>query len=177
MFKEKVINIPNTLTLLRLIAIPFFVIALFSERSVTALAIFILLVIGDAVDGYLARALKQTTNFGKAFDGIVDGVLLAVVLVSLLMLDKISLLWVIVLLAPKAVNFVLQATYSKIKEKVVAVKTTLGRISTGLLYLTIILIIIDYKYRLYALIITAVLVYIAGIRHALAIKKYLAIKK
>lgn len=166
MLKEKVINMPNILTLLRLIAIPFFVIFLFSNDYIFAFSIFFLMVIGDGLDGYISRKLKQTTEFGKAFDGLVDGVFIVVSLLSLLFLNFISLQWFIILLIPKALNFSLQLFYSKKKNQVIAIKSSIGKIATLFLYTAIILLIIDFAYIKYFLIFTAILLYIAGIKHA-----------
>jgi cardiolipin synthase len=171
MLKEKVINIPNIITLLRLIATPFFVIALFSDRPVTALILLLFIVAGDGLDGFLARKLNQATKVGRAFDSIVDSVVILVSLVSLFVLNKIYLFWVIILIIPKTINFVVQLIYSKKKHEIVTVTTTFGKISAIVLYMTIILLMLDYRYKIYIIILAAILEYFKGVKHAFKLNR------
>lgn len=68
---------PNLLTLLRLIFIPFVIIAIQQQRYRWALAIFIFAGITDGLDGLLARVLKQKTVLGQYLDPIADKLLLS----------------------------------------------------------------------------------------------------
>lgn len=76
---DRVLTLPNAVTLIRLCCLPVFVWLLFS-RDNRAAAAWLLGVLGmtDWVDGYLARHLGQTSNLGKAFDPVVDRVLFIV---------------------------------------------------------------------------------------------------
>ena len=81
------INIPNTLTLVRLVLIPVFVIVFYlpfkSSHIITAL-IFALAALTDWLDGYLARRLGQTSGLGAFLDPVADKLMVAIVLVFLL---------------------------------------------------------------------------------------------
>jgi len=68
---------PNQLTLLRCIFIPFIVIAIFDDRNRLALALFVLAGVSDALDGLLARLLKQQTALGQYLDPIADKLMLS----------------------------------------------------------------------------------------------------
>ena len=68
-------NIPNCLTILRLILVPFFVWAYLSGGRILALILFCAASLTDMLDGYLARKLHQITNFGKLFDPLADKLL------------------------------------------------------------------------------------------------------
>ncbi len=68
---------PNLLTLLRLIAIPFLVIAIRDRHEETALLIFVVAGATDAVDGRLARRLNQSTRLGQYLDPIADKLMLS----------------------------------------------------------------------------------------------------
>ena len=71
-------NTANKLTMLRVIMIPVFLVALyldFSFHLVVALAIFILASITDFIDGYVARHFNQITDFGKFMDPLADKLL------------------------------------------------------------------------------------------------------
>jgi cardiolipin synthase len=71
------LNVPNSLTTLRVILIPLFVSALMYKRYDYALCIFIGAAITDLLDGLIARAKNQQTEFGKFLDPLADKFLLA----------------------------------------------------------------------------------------------------
>ena len=71
-------NLPNKLTLLRIIMIPVFVVLLYLDfpfNNLVALAVFILASITDTLDGYIARKYNLITDFGKFMDPIADKLL------------------------------------------------------------------------------------------------------
>ena len=74
---------PNLLTLMRLFIIPFLVIAILDGRYQLSFALFILAGISDALDGLLARWLKQKTTLGQYLDPIADKLLLSTLFVVL----------------------------------------------------------------------------------------------
>lgn len=77
-------NLPNLLTLLRVILIPIFV-GLFyypTDRSnMFAAIVFVVAALTDLLDGYLARKLKQTTKFGAFLDPVADKIIVCTALV------------------------------------------------------------------------------------------------
>ena len=68
------VNIPNCLTIIRMLLIPVFLISYyqFPDKRYVALIVFALASATDALDGYLARRLKQITSFGKLCDPLAD---------------------------------------------------------------------------------------------------------
>ncbi|MFP7695955.1 CDP-diacylglycerol--glycerol-3-phosphate 3-phosphatidyltransferase [Trueperella sp. LYQ143] len=77
--KVSVVNIANTLTILRLVLVPFFIWALLipdSPHRWLAWAIFALAALTDKLDGHLARSRGLITNFGKLADSIADKALI-----------------------------------------------------------------------------------------------------
>ncbi len=83
-------NLPNSLTLLRVILIPIMVIVYlldFSWSHLVATIIFVTAAITDWLDGYLARRLEQDSKFGAFLDPVADKLIVAVALV-LLATDK-----------------------------------------------------------------------------------------
>ncbi|MEM6302971.1 MAG: CDP-diacylglycerol--glycerol-3-phosphate 3-phosphatidyltransferase [Pseudomonadota bacterium] len=80
------LNIPNTLTMLRIVLIPVMVGAFYAPfkwHFIVAAAIFSLAAITDWFDGYLARKLGQSTAFGAFLDPVADKLMVAVALVLL----------------------------------------------------------------------------------------------
>ncbi len=107
-------NIPNILTLSRIVMIPVFVIIFylpFSWHYLAACVIFILAAITDGLDGYYARKLGQTSALGAFLDPVADKLMIAVVLV-LLVEDQPSI-W---LALPAAIIIGREITISALRE-------------------------------------------------------------
>ncbi len=69
------LNVPNALTVLRLLAVPVFVALFLSSRPGAALAVFIGAMLTDWLDGVAARVLKQFTKIGAMLDPVADKLL------------------------------------------------------------------------------------------------------
>lgn len=68
-------NLPNKLTVARMIAVPFFVAAFMMQYYLAAFVIFIIASFTDMLDGKIARARGLVTNFGKIMDPLADKIL------------------------------------------------------------------------------------------------------
>ncbi|MGH8874206.1 MAG: CDP-alcohol phosphatidyltransferase family protein [Acidimicrobiia bacterium] len=80
---NRVLTVPNLVSLLRLLTVPVFGWLLVGERRVTEAAILLLVIGGtDWVDGYLARRLGQVSELGKFLDPFADRMAIAVALVG-----------------------------------------------------------------------------------------------
>ena len=87
------LNLPNVLTVLRILLVPVLVAALLQQAgSGDALAaiVFALASVTDALDGWIARRSKRTTTFGKLMDPLADKLLVTAALVSLVQLQRVS---------------------------------------------------------------------------------------
>jgi CDP-diacylglycerol--glycerol-3-phosphate 3-phosphatidyltransferase len=84
-------NVPNLLTVLRILLVPVLVVALVDETSSSWLAagVFAAASLTDAIDGYLARSRKQVTTFGKLMDPVADKLLIVAALVVLVSLHRV----------------------------------------------------------------------------------------
>ena len=98
-----VLNLPNALTLLRLLCVPVMVVLLFSggtgasvARSAAAI-VFVLASLTDLIDGAVARRLGQVTNFGKLADPLADKALIGAALIGLSILGDLPW-WVTVVI-------------------------------------------------------------------------------
>lgn len=96
-------NLPNKLTIFRVILIPFFVLFLLVDITAydkwIALAIFIIASFTDFLDGHIARKYHLVTNFGKFMDPLADKLLVCSALICLIELDRIPSWIVIVIIA------------------------------------------------------------------------------
>ena len=98
-------NLPNKLTILRVIMIPFFVLALLydgGENQIlryVAAAIFIIASLTDMLDGKIARKYNLVTNFGKFMDPLADKLLVCSALICLVELKELPAWMVIVIIS------------------------------------------------------------------------------
>src|ERR1700758_2734680 len=87
------LNLPNVLTVLRIMLVPVLVVALLGDTpagDVLAAVVFALASLTDFVDGYLARARGSVTNFGKLMDPLADKLLIVAALISLVSLHRLA---------------------------------------------------------------------------------------
>lgn len=82
-------NLPNLITISRILLIPLLVIFLVEGKGDLALFVFILAGVGDAVDGFLARALNQQTDLGAFLDPIADKLLLVTSCITMAILNQL----------------------------------------------------------------------------------------
>src|SRR4030043_2236531 len=80
-------NLPNILTLARVLMIPFFVIFIINERFGWALITFIIAGITDGIDGLIARITHQRTELGAYLDPIADKLLLSAAFITLAIIE------------------------------------------------------------------------------------------
>ena len=102
-----VMNLPNTLTLVRIFLVPFLVVVLLTRfeaelifglpKEVVGAAIFGLAAFTDWLDGYLARRRRQVTALGQMMDPLADKLLVTAALVSLVWMELAAawMVWVI----------------------------------------------------------------------------------
>ena len=87
------LNLPNVLTVIRILLVPVLVVVLLGETAngdLWAAIVFGLASATDAMDGYLARTRNAITNFGKLMDPIADKLLIIAALVALVSLDRLA---------------------------------------------------------------------------------------
>ncbi|MDD6491852.1 MAG: CDP-diacylglycerol--glycerol-3-phosphate 3-phosphatidyltransferase [Firmicutes bacterium] len=96
-------NLPNKLTMFRVILIPFFIVFLLVPITPfdkwIALSIFIVASLTDLLDGKIARKYNLVTNFGKFMDPLADKLLVCSALICLIELNKIPAWMVIIIIA------------------------------------------------------------------------------
>ncbi len=96
------INLPNFLTVVRILLIPVFVV-LFSDptpdRSLAAAIVFVVAAVTDLLDGYLARRRSQITRLGRLLDPIADKLLVLSALILLVQFDRVAAIVAILIIA------------------------------------------------------------------------------
>jgi CDP-diacylglycerol--glycerol-3-phosphate 3-phosphatidyltransferase len=87
------VNVPNVLTVLRILLVPVLVVALLEETEngdLLAAIVFVIASLTDLLDGYLARTRNAVTTFGKLMDPIADKLLIVAALVALVSLGRLA---------------------------------------------------------------------------------------
>jgi cardiolipin synthase len=132
---NKNVNIPNALSILRLLGVPVFIyFALISKEDVLAITVLGIAGATDYLDGKLARAWNQTSAFGALLDPAADRIYIVATLIILFVRDAISL-WVLVLLLGRDAILALLTMVMKARGVPLLEVTFLGKAATfNLLY-------------------------------------------
>ena len=127
------VNVPNVLTVLRILAVPVLVVALLDETpdgDVIAAIVFALAALTDGLDGYIARRQQQVTTFGKLMDPLADKLLVIAALVSLVSLDRLAAWIAMVIIARELAVTGLRTVAAE--QGVVIAASWLGKLKTAL---------------------------------------------
>jgi CDP-diacylglycerol---glycerol-3-phosphate 3-phosphatidyltransferase len=87
------LNLPNALTVARILLVPVVVVALLVESpggSTIAAIVFAIAALTDGLDGYIARSQQSVTTFGKVMDPVADKLMVAAALIALVSLDRLA---------------------------------------------------------------------------------------
>jgi len=136
------LNIPNTLTMLRILAVPVVVVALLAEvpnGDLWAGIVFAIAACTDGLDGYIARRRDQVTTFGKLMDPLADKLLIVAALVSLVSLGRLEAWIAMVIIARELAVTGLRAV--AVEQGVVISASWLGKLKTALQVAAIIALI------------------------------------
>ncbi len=168
-------NLPNKLTLLRVLMIPFFVVFMLwnivgDMSKWIALSIFILASMTDWLDGYLARKNNLVTNFGKFMDPLADKLLVCAAMICLIQLEKLSA-WIVIIIISR--EFIISGFRLIASDKGVVIAASYwGKFKTVFQMIMIILLIADFQnYLLQS--ITNLCVWIALILTVVSLVDYL----
>lgn len=138
------LNLPNFLTVLRILLVPVLVVALLgasgSESDVLAAIVFTVASLTDAIDGWLARRREAITTFGKLMDPVADKLLIIAALLSLVSLDRLDAWVAMVIIAREFAVTV--ARIAARGEGVVIAANWWGKTKTAVQVLTILLLIL-----------------------------------
>jgi len=86
-------NLANTVTIIRIVLVPIFLVILLTEmhnKEIFAFLVFVIAAVTDAIDGYIARKYNQITELGKFLDPLADKLLVAAALMALVSLDLVE---------------------------------------------------------------------------------------
>ncbi|MGO9321934.1 MAG: CDP-diacylglycerol--glycerol-3-phosphate 3-phosphatidyltransferase [Solirubrobacteraceae bacterium] len=144
------LNLPNLLTVLRIMLVPALVVALLgntADGDVLAAVVFALASLTDFIDGYLARARGSVTTFGKLMDPLADKLLIVAALVSLVSLHRLAAWVAMVIITRELAVTVLRLGATQ--AGVVMAASMFGKVKTCLQIATILAVIAVHGHPLW----------------------------
>ncbi|MBK9306010.1 MAG: CDP-diacylglycerol--glycerol-3-phosphate 3-phosphatidyltransferase [Nitrospira sp.] len=138
------INVPNVLTLARILLIPVFIILFVNptpDQSLAAAAIFAVAAVTDMLDGYIARRTGQVTKLGKLLDPLADKLLVLSALILLMNVERVSALVVLLIVGRELAVTGMRAIAAG--EGMIIPAETTGKYKMALQVVAIILLILE----------------------------------
>lgn len=142
--KPSNLNLPNALTLLRLLLIPVFLYLMHIDQMMPALGVFLFASLTDLVDGWIARHYHLVTDLGKLFDPLADKLMVLSVVVMLTVKGIIPLAAIIILLVKE--GLMLLGGWLLLRKKIVVYALPLGKIGQVVLVAALVLCFFHYHF-------------------------------
>jgi cardiolipin synthase len=142
-------NIPNFITILRVIAIPFFIVALSYQYNGIALIIFVGCGLTDGLDGFIARTFHQRTQIGAFLDPLADKLLLTSSFITLAFLklpNKIPFWLTVTAISRDIIISIGVAVLFMLGTKFQIAPTWVGKLTT-FFQVTLIIVVLFYNYK------------------------------
>lgn len=127
------LNVPNFLTVVRILLVPVLIVALLEKTAggdLLAAIVFATASLTDAIDGYLARSRNWVTSFGKLMDPIADKLLIIAALIALVSLARLEAWVAMVIVAREFAVTVLRVAVGT-GQGVVIAASALGKLKTA----------------------------------------------
>lgn len=169
-------NVPNRLTILRVVMIPLFVVAMlcpdFPYSDYVAGGLFIAACVTDFFDGYLARKYNQITTFGKFMDPLADKLLVSAALICFLAdADSAMPVWAVIIIISR--EFIISGFRLVAAEKGVTIAANYwGKVKTVVQMIMSILLIFDFQHPFFQ-ILDVIFVYAAVILTVISLIDYI----
>jgi len=167
-----IINIPNLLTVFRLVLIPIFLIVFFSPSLnglLYAVGIFLLAGVTDLLDGYIARKCNLVTKVGIVLDPLADKLMLITVLTCLVIKSYIPI-WMLIIIACKELFMIFYGLFLYKKGTIIP-SNVLGKLGTILFYISIFTLSVDKVLGIYLLYISIAAAIVAFFNYLIVYRK------
>lgn len=167
-------NIPNKITILRIILIPIFIVLLFIRAKhmeyVSAL-VFIILALTDALDGYIARKRKEVTRLGKLIDPLADKLLISAALIFLIGKGVPAWMAFVIIAREFAVTGLRLSASAK---DVTIAASKWGKAKTISQIIAIVAVIINFPYNWYFMLAAVILTLVSGVDYFIKARGFLS---
>lgn len=137
-------NLPNSLTILRILLIPLFIGLLLHEQHNYALGVIILAGITDALDGTIARMANQRTKLGAYLDPLADKLLLTASFATLAMIHLVPL-WVAILVVSRDLILLVGTLLAKLTDLRLDITPTIWGKATTVLQLAYVILLLLFS--------------------------------
>lgn len=139
-------NIPNAITLLRVVLIPFYIDLMIYDYYGQALVVFLAACVTDALDGLIARLTKTQTELGAFLDPMADKLLIISAFVTLVLIGRLPV-WLVIIVVSRDVILVLGSIALYLMGHKLVIKPSLIGKTTTVLQLSVVslmMILINY---------------------------------
>ncbi len=127
------LNVPNVLTVVRILLVPVLIVALLEKTGggdLLAAIVFAVASLTDAIDGYLARSRNWVTTFGKLMDPIADKLLIVAALIALVSLNRLDA-WVAMVIIAREFAVTVLRVAAGTQQGVIISASIFGKLKTG----------------------------------------------
>lgn len=170
---DKMMNLANKITISRIILTPFFITAIVYSRTDIALICFILAVISDGLDGFIARTRNEKTLFGTILDPVADKILLISAFICLALVNNIPAnlrlpAYVPIIVISRDAIIVLGSVMIHVVKGSVKIEPSFwGKLTTFFQMMTIVCILLKFNYSEIVWDIATLLTVISGVDYML----------
>ncbi|MFH1210871.1 MAG: CDP-alcohol phosphatidyltransferase family protein [archaeon] len=172
-------NVPNTITSIRILLVPIFLYELWQKNIIISVILFSAIMIGDVLDGYVARKLKQTTKLGTVLDSLADRIVMVPTFIILIMRYNLDPRLGMMLLTRDFVYLIgvlIIMIFIKERKRFIDQPLRIGKVTTLMLTATALAIIINF-YPLFFVQATIILSMTAALLYIMrAVKNYKQIR-
>ncbi|MDO5294694.1 MAG: CDP-diacylglycerol--glycerol-3-phosphate 3-phosphatidyltransferase [bacterium] len=167
-------NLPNKLTILRVLMIPVFVVFLLCDNipynNIIAVVVFAIACITDALDGHIARKNNLISNFGKFMDPLADKLLVCAALLCFIELGQIPA-WIAIIIVSR--EFIISGFRLIASDNgVVIAASKWGKLKTISQMVMSILLIVDFNYSFFN-VLEQVFIYLSLVLTVISLVDYL----
>jgi CDP-diacylglycerol---glycerol-3-phosphate 3-phosphatidyltransferase len=162
------LNVPNVLTVVRILLVPVLVVALLEKTGggdLLAAIVFAIASLTDAIDGYLARSRDWVTTFGKLMDPIADKLLIVAALIALVSLGRLEA-WVAMVIISREFAVTALRIGAGAGQGVVITASPLGKLKTASQVVMVMVLIAVHGHPLWASLLVYVTVLITVVSGA-----------
>lgn len=142
-------HVPNILTTIRIFLVFIYLSVFYSGHEYAlpiALTIFFIAGVTDVVDGYIARKYQVISRFGQVMDPLADKMMQVTVLITLSLEHYIEY-WIVYIILAKELFMILSGLVLYFsKTKIVIPSNKFGKMTTVMIYLSILLSVVEFKY-------------------------------
>ena len=173
MISLRTMNLPNLITMIRILLVPVFVIFLLNHMFLAAIILFTIAGISDGIDGLLARTLDQRTQMGAYLDPMADKVMMTASFVCLAAMDILPP-WLAVIVISRDLIIVFGIALCFIAERKVEITPSpAGKIATTAQILTVFIVLVFHeipwsvfdRYGIFLYYLTALITVVSGLQY------------